>query len=318
MDLETVRSSIEKISDGYSLPVTNSLHTKNVAAQWVVVNPELARWLLDNTCEVIRKRRRNRVLYYRDAMENDEWDLNGDTFVIDCYGQAVNGQHRWEAIAESGIPQEGLFVYGVQPTVRSTTDDGLKRQFRDDLAMNGVTTPQYKDKLTRLIAQWDTFGGLANTGYRANRKHLAAVFAQNKDGIDRAGDTTVRWRHRWPGNINALTFVYWLLTERIGCDRRTVERFVSIIALGSQDPEDDVLVKLANRMKRASYVINSQMRHEPSNIEIYWVIRAWNYWVTNTRIERFMTPQGGISDPYPLPYLVEPAPAPEPVPEVIV
>lgn len=292
----------------------------NVMAWYQVITPDLARHILTNFNEMNRSKRLKSIDTYTDAMNDDDWDsLNGDTITIDNNSQLVDGQHRLRAIEASGTAYECLIVYGTDPVSRTTKDDGTKRAFRDDLAMNGISGSNIKDALTRRIHAWDTNGGLASRTLRPRRKQLSRVYNINATEISRAFEGAHRFHTRWPSNRNSLYFMYWLLTERTGCDPDLVNRFFSIITIGSQEDTDQILVRLKAHITKVAYINPNGMNQYMSvQDEVYWLIRGWNYWVKGENLKRpFNQPINGITDPYPLPVQVTKASQPV-VPEVIV
>ena len=66
------------------------------------VSPEMAtKWLEKNI--VNRRIRDYKVNAYARDMKNGDWRLNGEAIVFNKSGQLVDGQHRLNAIAKSGV-----------------------------------------------------------------------------------------------------------------------------------------------------------------------------------------------------------------------
>ena len=276
--------------------ITNSA---GVTARYVRATPELVSvWLAEHN-NINRKKRQGQVDQIAFDILNDLWEDNGDTFVFDHEAQMVNGQHRSYAIQESGRAQEILVVCGVKPTVRPTTDTNIKRRFSDDLYMNGELNTIMKEGVARLLIKWDRNGGLADTSWSATRRLLSARYNHYSAEIDRTIENCRRWYDIWPGNKVALLVTFWLLRERLQYDEKIVNRFFSILTIGSQEPDDQMLVRMTQKIgKPVAISANGRVQHMPSGIEVYWLGQAWNRWITGSHV-RYTQPHEGISDPYP-------------------
>lgn len=275
-----------------------------VSAQYEIVTPDIARRWLAECNNVNRKFRPARSMLLADDMVNEEFDgLNGDTVGFDVNGQMTNGQHRVSAIVTSNVPQELLVVRGVRPEARPTIDDGLKRRFADDLAMKGITQGMLRESLIRMIVTWDRGGGLADIHYRPARKFLTQRYALYGKEITETVEEAKRFWNRWPGNRNAMMFTWWLLAIRLDYDRDKVNRFFSTMVLGSQAEEDEMLVRLRERLsKPIAYGLSGMAIHMHSGAEVWWLLQGWNRWITGSRV-RYQKPdeKTGITDPYPIP-----------------
>lgn len=275
----------------------------SVTAEYMLVMPGVAAQWLEQFNKMNRKPRERAARTYLESVENDEWDsLNGTTIVFDNQGLLADGQHRLAVIAESGKAMECLVVRGVRPEARSTIDDGIKRRFFDDLAMNGVTFAGVKDALLRKILVWDKSGGLGDfRNHRFAKSHLSRMWPQYAKEIEATEFETRRWLKRWPGNVTGMQFIYWLLVYRVKADIKVVNRFMSIISIGSQDPADEVLIRLRDKLSTPLVITaNGHKRFAPSDEDVYWTIRAWNAWITQSQY-RFTKPRDGFKNPYPTP-----------------
>lgn len=274
-----------------------------VTAGWVTVTPELAaKWLANNN-KMNRSKRNNRINVYADQMTLDDWNSqNGLPYIFDNDGQIVDGQHRMEAQVKSDTTLEVLVVSGVEPQARPTIDDNAKRMFSDDLHMNGIISAHAKASLIAKILAWDTLGGLQNTGQlRFGRRYMARWWETYASEIDNSWHESQRWAVRWPGNSGSLAFMYWLLVHRFGNDIKAVERYFSILSIGSQSPEDEVLVRCREKLSKP--IGTTPMGHfsyMPVADQVWWLIDSWSRWLTGKKWTG-LPPRSGISDPYPVP-----------------
>lgn len=280
---------------------TTVAQLSEVNARFVIVTPELAAEWLETANKVNRPKRKRQVGSLTADMNDELWEQNGEPLVFDTDGIIVNGQHRLTALVESGTTQEFLVVYNVLPRVRSTVDAHTRRTFADDLAMNGVANGVTRETLLRMMLRWDRNGGLTDNSWVATRRLMAARYPTYRDEIsDTIGDT-VRWLTRYPGNRIAMRFTYWLLAIRLGYDIKRVEKFFSILTIGSQDEFDRMVVRMRDKIAvPVSVASTGRITHMEASLEVFWLIQAWNRWVTGSN-SPYSTPRTGINDPYPHP-----------------
>ena len=74
-----------------------------------------------------RKLNLSTVKIYAKDMKDGNWKDNGETIKIDTNGNLIDGQHRLQAVVDSGVSIEFIFVDGIDPSVADTIDIGRKR-----------------------------------------------------------------------------------------------------------------------------------------------------------------------------------------------
>lgn len=101
----------------------------------VKVTPRMAEaWLQKNV--VNRPLRATVVDTYANAMRRGEWLCSPEGIAFDSAGNLQNGQHRLNAVIQSGITAEMVVWEDVPPEVFNCTDTGLKRSVGDVLGVN--------------------------------------------------------------------------------------------------------------------------------------------------------------------------------------
>jgi hypothetical protein len=113
------------------------------------VDPELAKRMLAYNAKNRNLSQKTVEAYARDMVSGD-WLMTGDPVRFDVKGNLIDGQHRLQAIAETGLTFKLLIVYGLEEKARYALDMGRKRNPGDMLALMGHT------RVTRLgsAARW--------------------------------------------------------------------------------------------------------------------------------------------------------------------
>jgi hypothetical protein len=86
--------------------------------------------------------RQARVAQMAEAMQRGEWLLNGQTIKLADDGTLLDGQHRLQAVVESGVTIETMVMRDLPMAVQDTVDTGSKRRLADILAIEGRSDPR--------------------------------------------------------------------------------------------------------------------------------------------------------------------------------
>lgn len=275
-----------------------------ITARFEFITPELAADWLETLNKMNRGKRKNQIATLSDDMEEHNYLENGEPYIFDSDGYIVNGQHRLQAQVNTNRALWVLVVRGVDPQARTTVDSNVRRTFADDLQMTGHTNSVLRENLVRNMMRWDRNGGLASTQFKPSRRALASRYGLYEKELDAAILDAMRWGEAWGGNRIAMIFTYWLLAERLQFDKAIVRRFFSILSIGSQSPNDEVLLRLKRKISEPrSISANGQISHMPTWEEVWWLIAGWNKWISGDQ-SKYISPRNGISDPYPAPVAV--------------
>jgi len=122
-------------------------------AEIKLITPELATELLK--MNVGNRRLKNIKNAYVGQMLNGEWKENGEPIIIDINGFIKDGQHRLNAVIESGHSYKCPVIYDVNPDVMDTIDTGTNRSLGDVLQLNGFTYYADLSTLIKAILSFD-------------------------------------------------------------------------------------------------------------------------------------------------------------------
>lgn len=165
-------------------------------AEWRTITPLDAQALLDRNDSNRNIRARVVSAYARD-MSAGRWLTTGETIKIGHGGELLDGQHRLEAIASTGLAQRLLVVTGLDPEARRVIDTGAIRTGGDALRMAGMGggNPYALAAAARLFALWEggrlTHMSSGQRGEdRATHQEILDVVTRRPDLLDAVHDAT--------------------------------------------------------------------------------------------------------------------------------
>lgn len=92
----------------------------------VKVTPEMATEILENNPKN-RPIKRLHLSFLCAELREGRWKFNGDAIRIATDGTLIDGQHRLEAVKQTGVPINTLIITGLDPDVFDTIDSGARR-----------------------------------------------------------------------------------------------------------------------------------------------------------------------------------------------
>ena len=132
--------------------------------EWVLVTPEIAeKWLENNHGN--RRLIQNRVMQFATDMEAGRWvDGHPHGIAFDDTGRLLDGQHRLQAVALSGVPITMRCSFGLAAEMQSMFDLGVPRQTGEVLRRAGVLDPNQISSLVTTLYWYDNWADRAWSG----------------------------------------------------------------------------------------------------------------------------------------------------------
>lgn len=195
------------------------------------ISPEEAEALLnEHNPYNYRKMNLSTVKIYAQDMREGNWKENGETIKVDTNGNIIDGQHRLQAVVDSGVSIEFIFVEGLDPSVASTIDIGRKRSIEqylnwaDDAYTAGATA--VVQQVLCLCKQNKQVGhSAANAGI----SHMTIMdeYMSDKSGYNEAANYGKRLNNDSgkvlkPKEVGAM---FYYLHKKLGVDKSYVETF---------------------------------------------------------------------------------------------
>lgn len=230
---------------------------------------------------------KSRVAGYAAEMAAGRWTFNGETIQFDRDGVMLNGQHRCQAIIETGLTQTFLIVRGLDPQTQVTMDQGTRRAPHEQLMISGVAADSTVAAAIRVYLQWRT-GRLFGDQIR-NRIGTGEVvqFALDNPGhVDRLRTLNVAATRRIFRTPSITLAVALRLYE---IDDYDAGVFLHGLSNGADLPSDSPILALRNRFLKA------ETDHVRLNIRdvIGMFITAWNAFREGRSLQKMQRPKGG-------------------------
>jgi len=205
--------------------------------RYMVVSPVIAEKLISANTRNRPKRPRD-VNEWADEMSAKRWMTTHQGVAIDRDGAIVDGQHRLEAIIESGVSVRMPVAVGLDPDTYKVIDSGRKRTTADALATDGEKSVLNLAATIRLALMFDNMwldGG-------SRRIHTDIILAY-REGREEDFREATRWSalagtHGLYLMRTAVATGYYLLHRDIG-NKRLVEEFCEGVLIGANLSRDD-------------------------------------------------------------------------------
>jgi hypothetical protein len=230
-----------------------------------------------------RPLRGSKVTAYASDMKNSRWGLNGEAIIVDSNGVMINGQHRCEALIQSGSSIDTMMVFGVSEEAKHTIDTGIVRAAGDILQIAGYDYGTQVAALARLVIAYERSGG--ESFAEANYISKAEIHARSiSDVTFREAVVAAQPYIRVAQTVAAPTifaFLCWV-TRRI--DAQASETYMDQIGKGTNLTETSPAFRVRNRL--------SSMNRNSRGAKIEIGMRGWNAFRRKKEINSYIKGTG--------------------------
>lgn len=210
------------------------------------ISPDLARDLLAANRHN-RNLRPARVAQLVDVMRRGEWILNGETIKVAADGTLLDGQHRLQAVVDSGVTIESLVMRGMPLGAQDTVDTGRRRRLADILAIEGHTDSHALGASLSMLHRFRTGKRIdySHTGAPSPKQalDLLAREPQIRDSVREARRVT----KQVGGPVGVFASLHCLFLE---IDEEATRGFFDRLVDGVGLDEDDAVLHLRNQLIR--------------------------------------------------------------------
>lgn len=251
-----------------------------------VVTPALARrWLARNVRN--RNIRQSVVDTYARDMLNGNWRMTGEAIKFDTNGALSDGQHRLNAIVQSGVSVEMLIVHGIEPDAQSVMDTGARRSASDALTLDGQKNASILAAVARLALREPGAGFVTPEEKVAYPTHTEiASFVFDHPEIHDAATAASRYYPAFdcPPSVQGVAWMRFFEIDPAD----TVLFFSGVAELRTDGPGDPRLA-LIRRLSNARR--NRERLEQAAYLSL--VFRAWNAWRGGQSVAKFQTDARG-------------------------
>lgn len=241
------------------------------AAAVVAVTPALAEeWLASNT--VNRRIRIGAVNQYAGDMAAGRWTISDSAICFSPSGELLNGQHRLNAVIQSGATVSMLVMRNVPVESMSNMDAGRKRTAADALDFDGESNPALLAAAAKLALLYSdgriyrdrkvqaTSTGELREFLVENPDLRYSVFSVNT--VARSVDLTP----------TAKVVAHWIFVRSASED--AADEFFELLSTRVGLPDGSPILALDSRIRELRKT-RTRINHRT---ELYLLIKAWNYW----------------------------------------
>lgn len=275
------------VNQGMDRKMAKAQRVKNdygVKTETLYITPDVAAEMLKNNPSN-RPISSSAVKRYAREMRNEKWVFNGEPIIISDEGTLIDGQHRLNAIIDSGTTQMMVVITGIEKKAFTTIDIGKKRSGADALS---TFDKEYAKNAGVIAAAINTImefkGGDTWTDQRSARgshKDTIEFMTKNK-GLMRSVD--------FVGSLNGarklipyscLSALHYLFSKK---DVSQAEEFFHKLNTGENLAKNDPVLLLRSRL--------IQMRHNGGIFRtrevLPYIVKAWELLRQNKEVERLV------------------------------
>ena len=231
------------------------------------ITPEVAEVMLrkKNTNRTLKLSQLNRI---KRALEQERWEINGETIIFDHAGQLIEGQHRLKAVVESGYTIRTLVVRGIDRERFKTMGQGSKRTAGDILGIQGVKNSRNIAAALRWVYRYE-HDMMMNAHPNVTDDELADTITEHEAIIESLSFGVKAHSLAAPGMVTAL---HYLCSQR---DKALANHFFWTFATGEHLEKGDAILVLRDRFlqglgKRKARLILRDEQKAPM------IVLAWN------------------------------------------
>lgn len=253
--------------------------------------------------EILEKNPRNRSLrpeYVRQlagAMKRGEWMINGEPIQIAADNTLLNGQHRLNAVVESGETVPMLVVRGLQVDTQKTMDVGARRTLSDALALHGERDTTNLAAVLGLLHRYRMGARLDYASRTAPTVPEALELLRREPKVK---ETLVEARHvfrKTQMRVSVTGILLYLFEE---ADPGAGQKFFDALCDPSEEPAGSPVLKLRSHLERVSA---ERKYRTPTLILSAMTIKAFNAWREGRQVES-LSYRAGRPNPEPFPEIL--------------
>ena len=238
------------------------------------ITPEIAGWLLAlNTHN--RRLDRHWVNRFIQILKGGEWLNTGEPIILSREAILNDGQHRLQAIKESGISAQIDVRFGIARTAFHATGSGKRRSASDVLAMEGYFNTTCQAAIGRLLHVYDQnkMGSLRDPVE-------AGVILKVVERNDDIGEFAAKIQKNKLPMARSSAFGLVLVIAARTAPKESILQFVETVAGGLAQSEEDAARCLHVKFRDLSIARTKLHQEDIAAMSI----KAWNAWANDEAV----------------------------------
>jgi len=235
----------------------------------------------------------SRVDLYAHAMLKGNWMHSGEPIQIASDGCLINGQHRLQAIVNSGVTVPVLLITEQDPSIFAVLDTGRARTASDILSIGGAKNCSRTAAGIKLFFLYVDHPNKVWTGMKLARSHqeILEYYNNRKVLIDDWSTIAVRaYAANRLLNPSAL-LAFALVAQNAPCvDKEQIMQFLEMVGVGEGLSKDCPILRyrqtLTNQYSSGSI---KRVSYRPQ-MALACLIKAFNYWANQVYLKQFKVP----------------------------
>jgi len=262
--------------------------------QFVDMTPELAAKYMARNGHNRKIKLANLRMMTGDMIAGD-FPFNGAAILLADDGTLIDGQHRLQAVIDSGETITMLVISGFKMVAQENVDTGAKRALADVLHLRGETNCNELAALAKLANSWNSGNRSTIRFHQASNQELLRFIDRNPDVRD-ALKPTRNFAKKYGVSKSHMSLAYWVLNRISPADNA---EFWKLLGEPQQSPN-------AIAALQASLVRDMAAKAKGQNrLPIYQlalVLKTWNCFMTAKPMTQMRFKIGGASpDQWPEP-----------------
>jgi hypothetical protein len=270
--------------------------------RWCLIGPEQAAALLDKANTHNRKMKPRRVDRLTRVMISGQWRTTHQGIAFDTTGRLQDGQHRLQAIVDSGLPGPVMVFVGMHPNNFKAIDENLVRSADQLLDMEGEVHANTLASAVKLANVYVSPAPRHQSRLRPSNADVYDAWSADADALREA----TMWARKNYRHISAppavVAAAYYLLYRTNGQHNPYVDAYLRGLAAGAKPnrmllDDDDPRV-----VARRWFAGRKEHRQRTEAIDAIGIlIHAWNLLIADQR-RRYIKiaaelPRIGVCDP---------------------
>ena len=238
------------------------------------ITPELAKRILEKNYKKQRSVRKSHCTYLAKEMREGRWRVNGETIVFSEKGTLINGQHRINAVVQSGVACDFLVVRDIPEDYFNTMDKVAPRNGADALTIAGFKNSAYKAAAAQIFWR-STYNrklpGHINRSDKPANSEILDLVKESNSALDMI-HPTLKSLHKSCGLNVSVSGGAFLILSSISSIEEAKEFLIKM-----SNGDSKVLMMFRDRMVN-NLISQSKL---PNSSILALLIKTWNYYRTD-------------------------------------